>query len=383
MTGRERVLAALAHEEPDRVPLVIGGTNATGIKMKSYRALAALLGEEPGDRYIYDWPELGTALPTEGILERLGADTRSILDRFPAFVYERAKARPPHADFIDDWGGGAKEIEPGSWYPGIHPLAAATSIAEIEAYPWPDMDDPTRVANVRAEARALAADGRHAVIGCPWLLFPFERAQAMRGLDNFLADMVAEPEFASALLWKIEGLCKTLMGHFLDEAGDALDMIKIGDDLGMQENLLISPTTYREILRPVHADLIDFIKSRTKAKVFFHTDGDVYDLIPDFIELGVDILNPIQSSAGRMSDLPRLKREYGDNLVFCGAIDTQRILPYGSPEEVKAEVRRVIDTLGSGGGYMLAAVHTIMNEVPPENILAMVDAAKEYGGYKA
>jgi len=377
------VLAALAHEEPDRVPLVIGGTNATGIKMKSYRALAALLGEEPGDRYIYDWPELGTALPTEGILERLGADTRSILDRFPAFVYERAKARPPHADFIDDWGGGAKEIEPGSWYPGIHPLAAATSIAEIEAYPWPDMDDPTRVANVRAEARALAADGRHAVIGCPWLLFPFERAQAMRGLDNFLADMVAEPEFASALLWKIEGLCKTLMGHFLDEAGDALDMIKIGDDLGMQENLLISPTTYREILRPVHADLIDFIKSRTKAKVFFHTDGDVYDLIPDFIELGVDILNPIQSSAGRMSDLPRLKREYGDNLVFCGAIDTQRILPYGSPEEVKAEVRRVIDTLGSGGGYMLAAVHTIMNEVPPENILAMVDAAKEYGGYKA
>ena len=377
------MLAALAHEEPDRVPLVIGGTNATGIKMKSYRALAALLGEEPGDRYIYDWPELGTALPTEGILERLGADTRSILDRFPAFVYERAKARPPHADFIDDWGGGAKEIEPGSWYPGIHPLAAATSIAEIEAYPWPDMDDPTRVANVRAEARALAADGRHAVIGCPWLLFPFERAQAMRGLDNFLADMVAEPEFASALLWKIEGLCKTLMGHFLDEAGDALDMIKIGDDLGMQENLLISPTTYREILRPVHADLIDFIKSRTKAKVFFHTDGDVYDLIPDFIELGVDILNPIQSSAGRMSDLPRLKREYGDNLVFCGAIDTQRILPYGSPEEVKAEVRRVIDTLGSGGGYMLAAVHTIMNEVPPENILAMVDAAKEYGGYKA
>ncbi len=383
MTGRERVLAALAHEVPDRVPLVFGGTNATGIKMKSYRALAALLGEEPGDRYIYDWPELGTALPTEKILERLGADTRAVLDRFPSFVYERAKARPPHADFIDDWGSGAKEIEPGSWYPGIHPLAAASSIDEIDAYPWPDMDDPSRVAQVRAEARALAADGRHAIIGCPWLLFPFERAQAMRGLDNFLADMLAEPEFASALLWKIEGLCKTLMGHFLDEAGETLDIIKIGDDLGMQENLLISPTTYREILKPVHADLIEFIKSRTKAKVFFHTDGDVYDLIPDFIELGVDILNPIQSSAGRMSDLPRLKREYGDELVFCGAIDTQRILPYGSPDEVKAEVRRVIGALGEGGGYMLAAVHTIMNEVPPENILAMIDAAREFGGYKA
>jgi len=381
MTGRERVLATLAHEEPDRVPLVIGGTNATGIKTKAYRALAARLGEEPGDRFIYDWPELGTALPTESILERLGADTRAVLDRFPSFVYERARKRPPHADFIDDWGGGAKEIEAGSWYPGIHPLANATSIAELEAYPWPDMDDPTRVSHVRAKTAALAADGRYATIGCPWLLFPFERAQAMRGLDNFLADMVAEPEFASALLWKIEGLCKTLMGRFLDEAGDTLDMIKIGDDLGMQENLLISPTTYREILKPVHADFIRFIKSRTKAKVFFHTDGDVYDLIPDFIELGVDILNPIQSGAGRMSDLPRLKREFGGALVFCGAIDTQRVLPYGSPQEVRAEVKRVIGALGTGGGYMLAAVHTVMNEVSPENLLAMVDATREFGAY--
>ena len=103
--------------------------------------------------------------------------------------------------------------------------------------------------------------------------------------------------------------------------------------------------------------------------------------MPDLIELGVDILNPIQSGAGRMSDLPRLKREYGKDLVFCGAIDTQRILPYGSPAEVRAEVKRVIDSLGHGGGYMLAAVHTVMNEVPPENILAMVDAAKEFGAY--
>ena len=381
MTGRERVLATLAHEEADRLPIVIGGTNATGIKMKAYRALASRLGEEPGDRYIYDWPELGTALPTERILERLDSDTRAVLDRFPAFVYERALARQPHADFIDDWGGGAKEIDPGNWYPGIHPLAQATSIADIEAYPWPDMDDPTRVANVKAEVQGLAAQGRHATLGCPWLLFPFERAQAMRGLDNFLADMAGEPEFASALLWKIEGLCKTLMGHFLDEAGDDLDIIKIGDDLGMQENLLISPATYREILKPVHADFMQFIRSRTKARIFFHTDGDVYDLVPDLIELGVDILNPIQSGAGRMSDLVRLKREFGKHLVFCGAIDTQRILPFGSPSEVRAEVRRVIEALAPGGGYMLAAVHTIMNEVPPENILAMVDAAKEFGSY--
>ncbi len=377
MTGRERVLTTLAHEEPDRVPIIIGGTNATGIKMKAYRALCAKLGMQAEARYIYDWPELGTALPSEEALERLGADSRSVLDRFPAFVYERARNRPPHADFIDDWGGGAREIAPGSWYPGIHPLAEAASIAELEAYPWPDMDDPSRVAHVRAGARALATDGQHAVIGCPWLLFPFERAQAMRGLDTLLMDIAAEPEFASALFWKIEGLCKTLMGHFLDEAGDTIDIIKIGDDLGMQENLLISPASYRNLLKPVHADFIQFIRSRTKAKVLFHTDGDVFDLVPDLVEIGVDILNPIQSGAGRMSDLALLKREFGKSLVFCGAIDTQRILPYGSPEEVRAEVGRVIDILAPGGGYMLAAVHTVMDEVPPENLLAMVDAARE------
>lgn len=381
MTGRERVLATLAHEEPDRVPIVIGGTNATGIKARPYRKLAASLGVEPGERYIHDWPELGTALPAEPVLERLGADTRAVLDRYPAATMARARARGPHEDFIDDWGTGAKEVAPGSWYPGIHPLAAATSLREIEDHPWPDMDDPSRVAHVRAEARALAEDGRYAILGCPWLLFPFERAQALQGLDTFLMNLAAEPEFAEALLWRIEGLCKTLMGHFLEEAGDSLDMIKIGDDLGMQENLLMSPATYRSILKPVHADLISFIKARTGAKLFFHTDGDVWELVPDLIEIGVDILNPIQSGAGRMSDLPRLKREFGRDLVFCGAIDTQRVLPYGSPAEVRAEVRRVIDIMAPGGGYLLAAVHTVMDEVPPENILAMVDAAREFGTY--
>ena len=232
MTGKERVLAALAHEESDRVPLVIGGTNATGIKMKPYRALKKLLGVEAPDRFIYDWPELGTVLPDEEILVRLGADTRAVLDRYPAAVYERAKARAPHAPFIDDWGTGSLEIEPGRWYPGIHPLAEATTIDEIERYPWPEMDDPTRVAHVKAQARALAASGDYAVIGCPWLLFPFERAYAMQGMDVFLGNMLAESEFAQALLWKIEALCETLMGHFLEEAGECLDIIKIGGRSG-------------------------------------------------------------------------------------------------------------------------------------------------------
>ncbi|GAB1482350.1 uroporphyrinogen decarboxylase family protein [Treponema sp.] len=374
MTGKERIRAALAHEKTDRPPIIVGITNATGIKMGTYRELKKLLGFEAAERYIYDWPELGTALVDEEVLQRLGCDARAVLDQYPASVYERVKARDSHAPFIDDWGTGQKEIEEGRWYPGIHPMADATRLQDIEKYPWPDMNDPSRVSHVREVVQKLAKANQYALLGCPWLLFPFERAQAMQGLDTFLGNMLVEPEFAQALLWKIEGLCETLMGHFLDAAGDGLDMIKIGDDLGTQESLMVSPETYRSMLKPVHASMIAFIKKRSKAKIFFHSDGDVFDLIPDLLEIGVDILNPIQSGAGRMSDLTRLKKTYGKNLVFCGAIDTQRILPYGSPEEVRAEVRRVSGILGEGGGYMLSAVHTIMEEVPAANVLAMVDA---------
>jgi uroporphyrinogen decarboxylase len=171
------------------------------------------------------------------------------------------------------------------------------------------------------------------------------------------------------------------MENFLRECGENLDIICIGDDLGTQTNLLISSRMYRRFLKPVHADFVRFIKERTRAQIFLHTDGDVIDLLDDFVEIGVDILNPIQTSAGKMSNLSEIKKRYGKNLVFCGAIDTHRILPFGTPEEVRQEVRRVIDLLGPGGGYMVAAVHTIIDEVPPENILAMVDAVEEFGKY--
>jgi uroporphyrinogen decarboxylase len=171
------------------------------------------------------------------------------------------------------------------------------------------------------------------------------------------------------------------MGPFLAELGDNVDMIKIGDDLGTQESLLMSPDMYREILKPVHTDFIQFIKERTKAKIFFHTDGDVVPLIDDFIEMGIDILNPIQTSAGKMADLANLKKRFGKNIIFCGGIDTHRILPAGTTIEVRDEVKRVMELLGEGGGYMLASVHTIMNDVPAENVLAMVDAVEEFGRY--
>ena len=376
MTPRERVLAALAHEEPDRVPIVIGTSNTTGIKMPACRRLAAHLGMRPPERYIYDWPELGTALIDEPLLERLGSDARGVLDRFPASVYERNRQRPPHDPCIDDWGTGQVEIAPGEWFPGIHPLREARTLDAIEHHPWPDPDDRTRFAHVRAEAERLRRENRYAVIGTPWLLFPLERAFALQGMDTFLMNLVLAPDFARALLERIAELCKRLMANFLRECGHLLDIVKIGDDLGSQDRLLMSPAMYRSVLKPIHADYIQFIKERTGAKVFFHTDGDVFDLVEDFIEIGVDILNPVQTSAGRMSDLVELKRRVRGRLVLCGAIDTHAVLPHGTPEDVRREVRRVIDILGPGGGYMLASVHTIMNDVPPENILAMVDAAR-------
>lgn len=381
LTPRQRVLTALQHEEPDRVPLVIGASNATGIKMGAFRRLKQRLNVQAQERFLYDWPELGTADPDEATLVRLGSDVRGIHDCLPQETRQRNRDRPPHTPFFDDWGIGQVETQPGIWFPGIHPLREAHSIEELERYPWPDPNDPSRVAGVRERAQRLAQADQYAILGAPWLLFPLERAFALQGMDRFLMNMASNPEFAQALLLKTASLCKALMKNFLRELGNNVDIIKIGDDLGTQVSLLISPRMYRRLLKPIHADYIAFIKKHTHARVFFHSDGDVFDLVEDFIEIGVDILNPIQTSAGKMADLAELKKRYGKHICFCGAIDTQHILPNGSPEQVRREVRRVVEALAPGGGYLLAAVHTIPDETPPENILAMVDAAQEFGRY--
>jgi uroporphyrinogen decarboxylase len=381
LTSRERVLAVLNHEIPDRVPIIIGASNATGISTPTYRKLKQLLGVDAEEKYLYDWPELGAAAIDEVVLERLHSDVRGAHDREPAWVRDKNRTREPGSPYFNSWGVGSIEGDPGTWFPAIHPLADTHSIEDLERYPWPDMNDPTRVAHVSAKARKLAEENKYAILATPWLAFPLERAFAMQRMDRFMLNLGRYPDFARALLTKIAELCKTLMGHFLQEIGENIDMIKIGDDLGMQNSLLMSPKMYRQIVKPIHADYISFIKSRTKARLFFHTDGDVFDLIPDFIEMGVDVLNPIQTSAGKMSNLEELKRKFGKNIILCGAIDTHHVLPFGTPDEVRAEVKRIIEILGKDGGYMLAAVHTILPDVPAENVLAMVDAALEFGAY--
>jgi len=382
MTSRERVVATLNHERADRVPLVIGVSNATGIKMKPYKGIKQIAGIQAPDRYLYDWPELGTAEIDEETMLRLHSDVRGVLDLEPENIRKRNAERDPHSDCINSWGSGQVETAPGEWYPGVHPIPDARTAEDLERYQgWPDMSDPSRVAHVGEAADRLARENQFAILATPWLLFPFERAHAMQGMETFLMNMVRERDFACALLEKIADYCKQLMGPFLEQLGDNVDIIKIGDDLGTQESLMISPKMYREMLKPIHADFITFIKERTSAKVLFHSDGDVAPLVEDFIEIGVDILNPIQTSAGTMSDLHSLKKHFGNNIIFCGGIDSHRILPHGSVAEVREEVKRVIQALGPGGGCMIGAVHTVMNDVPPENVLAMVDAVEEFGQY--
>jgi len=350
--------------------------------MKPYRQIKKIIGVQAPDDYLYQWPELGTAKIDAATMQRLHGDVRGVRDLEPEHILTANRQGPAHTNYIAGWASGAMESVPDEWCPGVHPLLDATTIQDIENYAgWPDMTDPSRVAHVADVARKLAAENEYAILATPWLLFPFERAYAMQGLESFLLNMALHPEFAVALLKKNAEHCKTLMAAFLEELGGNVDIIKIGDDLGTQESLMISPKMYREMVKPIHADFIKFIKERTGAKVLFHTDGDVEPLIEDFIEIGVDILNPIQTSAGKMADLKSLKTRYGDRIVFCGAIDTHRVLPFGSPDDVRQEVKRVIQTLGPGGGFMLGPVHTVMNDVPAQNVLAMVDAVEEFGQY--
>ena len=173
---------------------------------------------------------------------------------------------------------------------------------------------------------------------------------------------------------------KTLI-QLLEEACDFIDVLVTGDDLGEQKSTLISPKMYRRMVKPLHVELMTAIKQRTKAKIFYHSDGNIYSLLGDLVEIGVDLLNPVQVNVGDMGDTARLKREFGDRLAFCGAIDTGWVLPFGTPEDVRVEVRRRIKDLAPGGGYILASVHCIQPDVPLENVIAMLDEAKVAGQY--
>lgn len=367
MRPRERVLAALRHEQPDRVPVDLGATAVSGIHRQANAALKAHLGLQ-ADEPVHDAVQ-GLVVPDERLRQRFRVDLRRVALRPPA----SGVAGPPASGdtYVDEWGM-RRQRTALYWEIVGHPLADA-KVADLRHYPWPDPHDPGRVAGLAEEARRLYEETDYALVADFLGGGIFEQAIWLRGFERFMVDLLTDEVFVQALLDQLLELYLEFYAVYLEAVGPYVQIVALGDDLGTQNGPLISPQLYRRLIKPRHKELYDFIHSRTTARIMHHTCGSVVPLIPDLIEVGVDILNPIQTSARGM-DPAVLKREYGAWLSFHGGIDVQQILPFATPEQVQAEVRRVAGILGQGGGYILAPSHNIQADVPPENILALYDA---------
>ena len=375
MNPRERVLTALNHEEPDRVPLFIGSSGATTVSGPGYEKLKTHLGIQGGPRRWISRTMQYVRMDEE-VLVRLGSDARPLIPG-PA---ESSLRKDVSADvLVDDWGVPWRR-SPGSLYfePVDPPLRHAT-VDDLEKYPWPNLAPPDRFDRLVSEAKTIQQAGYATVLLSGVALF--EQAYLMRGLDTLLMDLATEPEFFTALLTKLKNLMVAYVGQLLKDAGPYVDVIITGDDLGMTAGPMMSPHCYRQFIKPHHAELLGAIKQRISGKVFFHSCGNVYLLLGDLAEAGVELLNPVQVAAGEMGDTARLKREFGNRLSFCGAIDTRLVLPCGTAADVRAEVRRRLKDLAPGGGYIAAAVHCIQPDVPPGNIVAMCDEVRIAGQY--
>ena len=370
---RERVLICLQHKEPDRVPLDLGGMMTT-IEACVYDKLKSLLGiQSETIKFMREH-----VAPDEEILEKLGIDTRYVrMNPSP----NRKASHEMEDSYVDEWRIVWRKFKGTLYYePVSSPLEKVLTINELNKYTFPDPCDPRRVIGLREKTRSLYQQGIYAIIADAPQQGIFETAFLLRGLANFLEDLALREEFATELLSRVCDYMIALYDTYLTEVGEYVQVVFTGDDVGMQNRLLISPSMYRQILKPFHNKFWRFIKQKTQAYLFFHSCGSVYPLIPDFIEMGLDILNPIQVSAKDM-DTARLKDEFGGKISFWGAIDTQHVLPYGSPEEVEAEVKQRIKDLAPGGGYVLCAVHDIQPDVKPENVISMYDSARKYGAY--
>lgn len=373
MKPRERLLTALAHREPDRVPIDFGGMQTT-IEALAYKELLSYLGFKE-DILVFTRDHV---VPGERVLEMFKVDTRYI-------YYEMIRPWSPVAGLIfDEWGIGWRKKTQKSFYfePDIYPLRDARSLEDIEKHRWPTSPDKERVAHWREIARKLFEETDYALVGDVVGLGVFETAWALQGLDRFMVNLCRYPSFVEALLDKVLEVKLRQYEAYLEAIGPFVQVINLSDDMGVQSGPLISPEIYRKVVKPRHRVLIKTIKSRTKAKVLLHSCGAVYEFIPDFIDVGVDVLNPIQVSAKGMEDTARLKREFGRDIVFWGAgCDSQRVLPFGTPEDVVHEVKRRIGDLKAGGGFVFAPIHNIQPGVSPENILALFEAAFQYGLY--
>jgi uroporphyrinogen decarboxylase len=384
MNSRERVRLALNHQEGDRIPIDLGGTIVTSITRSSYLAVKRFLGQPVTDLTMLDYVQ---QLPyvDEDLLQRFGVDFRLV--QLPAAtapglnIFEEGD----YFAFIDRWGSKLHMPKDGGYYFDWvdFPIKAPT-MAALDAYPMPRPDPPEYIAQLAAQARRLHAETDYALVGSAVIGGGiFEQPARTMGLPNFLMALVSEPAFADRLMSQITDLYIESCNNYLDQVGAYLDVFTFWDDLAGQSGWLIRPEIYRKRIKPKQRRLVDAIKKKTAAKLFYHSCGATRDLIPDLIDLGFDILNPVQVSAKGM-DTKALKRDFGRDITFWGGgVDTQHVLPFGSAQEVADEVRRRIDDLAPGGGFVFAAVHNIQALVPPDNIVTLFDMALEHGRYRS
>jgi uroporphyrinogen decarboxylase len=383
MNSRERILKSINHEEPDRVPFDLAGSTWTGITNTAYQNLRNHLGLNSAEPV---WSDViqQIVIPSEEILTELKVDTRGV---FPLTshnwdVYSKLKDVGNYFEYFDEWGFTHHFPKSGYWFSLVkHSMDNVDFDSEgiIENYPWPDAGNKQRFAGMREKAIQFRNQDKIVMTKglCAGM---FEMHQRVRGMENAMLDPFMFPVNSDKLVGKLADLKIEFWDSLLDEIGDVIDIAGEGDDYGTQQSQLISPDQFREYYKPHFARVLSFIKEKApNVKLLFHSCGNVRPVIPDFIEMGVDLLNPVHITATGME--PRqLKKDFGKDIVFWGGgVDTQHVLPNGTPEQVKEDVKRNIEALAPGGGFVFATVHNIQAEVPPQNMMAMIEALREIG----
>jgi uroporphyrinogen decarboxylase len=344
--------------------------------------LRQALGLEPVELRIFETLQQ-LAWVDDDVADILGVDVRPVTPGGSLTFQIEIQDQGDYTYFYDDWGiGWRKPKGYGLYYDMFHhPLAGQIFAADIENLKGPDPADPTRYAGMRARARHIAEDQKRAVVVTQMTAGMTEIAYWTRGFADFYADLALDQSLCCKLLDKVNDVKMAYWDRALPEVGEYVDVMMLGDDFAGQDRLLMSPGTWRKLIKPRLKALFDLMHSKSRAKLFLHSCGALRAIIPDLIEIGLDILNPVQVSCVGM-DTAELKREYGKDLVFWGGgADTQNVLPHGTPEQVRAEVRRRLDDLMPGGGLVFTPVHNIQSDVPTENLIAMWDTVREFGRY--
>ena len=381
MNSHERVRLALNHQEADRIPFDLGGTGLTTIHIDAYENLRAYLGMPRTQTRIMAMAEQ-LAEVDEDLSGRLQTDFRLVMPGTPTGFQYTFRDEGAYEAYIDEWGIGWRKPKDGGFYYDMyhHPLAGADSMDEIRSYAFPEPEDVQRFATLREQAEAAVAQEKAVVLAGPCAGIA-EVYSWLRGYEAYYVDLALNQKTVAYMLDRLVEFKCAYWEQSLQEIGDLVDVVIEADDLAGQHSLLLSPETYRRLIKPRHARLFSFIKDQAPVKVFFHSCGAVRPILGDFLDAGIDILNPVQASAAGMN-LRELKAEFGRDVVFWGGgVDTQGVLGRGTPEDVREDVKRNIEALASGGGFVFAAVHDIQANVPPRNVIAMWEAWNEYGIY--